>query len=120
MDVRISVGAAYDGDPSPDDLRILTGGVDRATAVMGWSDSVAHCACNSLDTVGISIPEEVAVVGFDGFLPRYPLKFHLTTIRAPWSSLGREAVRRLSDYIVTGAVEPLTTLPVSFHQGRTT
>lgn len=108
------------GQLSADDLRILTEGPERATALMGWSDRVAELACRYLKSVGFGIPEGVAVVGFDGFYKPYAPQYDLTTIVAPWAEVGRTAVRHLATLIEGGSVPILTTLPVTFHHGDTT
>lgn len=102
------------------DLRLLTEGPDRATAVMAWSDSVAESVCLGLDEVGIAVPGSVSVVGFDGIGHHFSPRYDLTTICAPWAAVGREAVRQLSSMILGGPVSMRTTLPVSFHHGNTT
>lgn len=112
----------FDEDDGLDasDLRILTEGPDRATAVVGWSDQVAQRICDRLDQVGLAIPSDVAVVGFDGFRQPYTPKFDLSTVEAPWAEVGRSAVRLLHALIEGEAVPLLTTLPVEFVRGTTT
>ena len=102
------------------ELRLLTEGANRATAVMAWSDQVAELVCRSLSSVGIAIPDFVAVVGFDGLFRPYAPRFDLTTVQAPWAGVARTAVRHLATLIAGGSVPRVTTLPVSFYQGRTT
>jgi len=102
------------------DLRTLTDRHDRATAVMGWSDIVAESVCRALEGAGFRIPDEVAVVGFDGFSHPYLPRFELTTIHAPWAAVGREAVRHLNTLIIGGTIPMLTVMPVAFHHGSTT
>jgi DNA-binding LacI/PurR family transcriptional regulator len=108
------------GRLSADDLRTLTEGRDRATAIMAWSQNVAERTCRSLDAVGISIPGSVAVVGFDGFHQQYQPKFDITTVQAPWAEVGRVALNHLMTLISGESIPLLTTLPVSFYHGSTT
>jgi LacI family transcriptional regulator len=102
------------------DVRVLTDGPDRATAVVGWSDHVAYRICDRLDLLGISIPEQVAVIGFDGFGHACTPKFDLTTIRAPWDKVGQSATHLLHALIEGDSVPSLTTLPVELVRGATT
>ena len=103
-----------------EDVRILSEGEDRATAVIGWSDHVASRICNRLTTLGISIPESVAVLGFDGFR-HYAKPLHeLTTIRAPWSAIGASATQVLMQLVDGKSVPKRTVLPVEFVRGSTT
>jgi LacI family transcriptional regulator len=108
------------GELNAEDLRILTEGPERATALMGWSDRVAELACCYLKSVGLATPQTVAVVGFDGFYKPYTPRFNLTTIKAPWADVGQTAVRRLTTLFEGSSVPVLTTLPVTFYHGNTT
>lgn len=103
-----------------EDLARLTDSRDRVTAIMGWCDIVAERACHQVTQIGLRIPEDVAVVGFDGFQLDFARRFDLTTIRAPWANVGRTAVAKLIALIQGNDVPPLTVLPVDFVRGRTT
>lgn len=103
-----------------EDVELLTRENDRATAVFGWSDRVAEAVCHSLTSLGLRIPDDVAVVGFDGFHTYYSHRFPLTTIRAPWSDVGRVAVSTLVSLIQGGTAPPVIVIPVEFVRGGTT
>lgn len=123
LGVRVTWGVEIWNGPEildVDDLRLLTEGPDRATALMGWSDAVAEFSCRHLVSVGLRIPGDVAVVGFDGFHHPYAPQFDLTTIQAPWTEVGRATVRNLTTLISGESVPRLTTLPVTFYHGNTT
>jgi DNA-binding LacI/PurR family transcriptional regulator len=123
LGVTITWGVeALDGSGRLDveDLRVLTEGPLRATALMGWCDRVAELSCRHLEALGMAIPQDVAVVGFDGFSKPYAPRFDLTTIQAPWADVGRISVRSLTALISGESVPRVTTLPVSFYHGATT
>ena len=103
-----------------EDLRLLTEGTERATAIMAWCDDAAESVCQSLESFGLSIPGHVAVTGFDGLHKPYSPRYELTTIQAPWAQAGREAIHSLKTLIGGGTVPRLTTLPVLFVHGKTT
>ena len=103
-----------------DDIRLLTEGASRATAVVGWNDNVAHHICTKLDALGVEIPAEVAVVGFDGFNQWFAPKYKLTTIRAPWSEVGAMAANSIFSMIDRNPVPDVTVAPVEFVRGSTT
>ena len=103
-----------------EDLRVLSEGPDRATAVVAWSDFVAEQVCTKLTETGISIPQDVAVVGFDGFRQLISPKYRLTTIRAPWAEVGAAATDIVTSLIARKAVPSVTVLPVEFVRGETT
>ena len=102
------------------DIHALSFGPDRATAVVGWSDDVAHRVCDHLDKLGFSVPKDVAVVGFDGMVHSFTPRHVLTTIRAPWAKVGSTAVSLLHALIEGESIPALTILPVEFVLGATT
>jgi len=64
-------------------------------AVFGGDDDSAAGAMSALMQAGKSIPQDVALVGFDDLpIARY-LRPALTTVRAPIEQVGREGVRQL-------------------------
>ncbi|AIE87563.1 repressor of galETK operon [Fimbriimonas ginsengisoli Gsoil 348] len=117
--IRVTVHEGLDNvSPLTDrDLQVLTDGDNRATALVGWNDWQAWAACAVLRERGMSIPGEVAVIGFDGFEFR---DFNITSIRAPWREVGGTAVSILSRLLSGDAVPALTNLPVEFVRGETT
>ena len=104
---------------TPEELDLLTVGSDRFTAVVAWSDYAGEYVCRSLRDHGISIPDQVAVLGFDGLRSFFSPVFELTTIRAPWAQVGKVAVETLLQLIAGETVPTVTTLPVEFVRGCT-
>ena len=103
-----------------EDIRLLTEGEERATAVAAWTDDVAELVCGTLDSLGIEIPGQVAVVGFNGLDCHHLLRYQLTTIKAPWSKASSKAVEILIDLIAGRGAPMSTVLPVTFQRGNTT
>lgn len=68
---------------------------DRPTAVTCYNDLVAAGVCRALAELGLRVPDDVSVVGFDDIpLARY-LPVPLTTMRAPKHETGRLAAELL-------------------------
>ena len=68
---------------------------DRPTAVFCFNDQMAIGAMDSLRRRGVSIPDEVSVVGFDDIpFARYTVP-PLTTVAQPVREIGQETVRLL-------------------------
>lgn len=67
----------------------------RPTAVTCYNDLVALGLCRALSELGLRVPEDVSVVGFDdiNLLPYLPLP--LTTVRIPKTEMGRLATQML-------------------------
>jgi DNA-binding LacI/PurR family transcriptional regulator len=78
-----------DADPTPALLTALQG-PDAATAVVANHDDLASHAWRGLERAGVSVPGDVAIVGFDDG----PLAdgLGLTTIRQPFEESGRVAL----------------------------
>ena len=72
------------------------------TAVFAMSDTVAMGAIRALEDMGLRVPQDVSVIGFDGiemgkyFIPR------LTTIEQPVPDIARESVKVLLDMMEKG------------------
>lgn len=81
--------------------------VPRPTAIFAANDSMAVGAMNALRTLGLRVPDDVAVAGFDDIAIASYLSPRLTTVRVEASRLGEraaqllmEAVRRRSETTV--------------------
>ena len=90
--------------------RLLQAGIDF-DAVFAGDDDSAIGVFRALKAAGRSIPQDVAVVGFDDVQLASYITPTLTTVRAPIEEVGREAVRQLKRLIDGQPVEPLTLLP---------
>ncbi|MBC7806476.1 MAG: LacI family DNA-binding transcriptional regulator [Akkermansiaceae bacterium] len=69
---------------------------DKPTAVVCWCDASADVALEFLAENHIAVPEQIAVVGFDGFTRLYVGGVQLTTLVAPWAEAGNRAVSLLT------------------------
>jgi DNA-binding LacI/PurR family transcriptional regulator len=92
----------------------------RATAVVCWNDDSAYAFLACCRQHGIRVPDEVAVVGFDGCPTPYDSFWGLTTIRAPWTQAAQLAVEHLNALIQGHSVPSETILPVELISGHTT
>jgi LacI family transcriptional regulator len=63
------------------------------TAIVAWDDLLAAKALVALREAGISVPEQMSVVGFNDELIAQDVSPALTTVSIPHMELGREAVR---------------------------
>lgn len=82
-------------------------------AVFGGSDLMALGAVQAIQSAGLRVPDDIAVVGFDDFPAASTANPPLTTVRQPVEQTGSIAVRTLIDNIGTDDAEPRRTiLPV--------
>ena len=77
----------------------------RPTAVLAMSDAMAIGAIRGLRDRGLSIPDDVSVVGFDDIELAQTTDPPLTTIHQPIRGKGEEAVRLLLD-LIAGRGQP--------------
>jgi len=93
---------------------------DRPTALVGWADLCAYGMIGRCLQLGLNVPGEVAVMGFDDIaLPVEPL-WRMTTIRARWREVAITAVSLLLDQIEGKEVPLKTVVPIELVVGNTT
>jgi LacI family transcriptional regulator len=71
-------------------------------AVFVASDTMAFGALRALRQAGLSVPEDVAVIGFDDLMPSATSDPPLTTIRQPILRVGTQVVETLIDILHNG------------------
>jgi LacI family transcriptional regulator len=72
---------------------------ERPTALFCYSDNIAMGAYDALRTLGLSIPDDVAVIGFDNLkLISTQLHPSLSTMALPHYEMGQWAVRYLLEH----------------------
>ncbi len=87
------VCANYSPDRAPDVFRKYKKEHGLPKAVFALNDAMALAVIKELRNSNVSVPDQVAVVGFDGIdCARY---MGLTTVQTPISKMGKEAVRLL-------------------------
>jgi DNA-binding LacI/PurR family transcriptional regulator len=97
------------GDYSPESgyaaaMSLLSSG-EKFTGLFVTADQVAMGALLALHRRGVSVPDELPVVGFDDNpMARFSIP-PLTTIRLPFEEMGRQAGRMLLDTIL-GKIKP--------------
>jgi DNA-binding LacI/PurR family transcriptional regulator len=92
----------------------------RPTAAACWDDFAARCLIAECRKIGIRVPEDLAVVGFDGCDSRIPDDAtRLTTIRADWSNVVRTATELLQRMIDGNEVPMETIVPAHLVAGDT-
>ena len=73
------------------------------TALFSMSDTVAVGAMRALKDLGLSVPEDISVIGFDGIdISRYTVP-RLTTLEQPVNEIAMRSVDLLLDMIDSNA-----------------
>src|SRR5215472_471806 len=78
---------------------------DRPTAIFTASDTMAIGGYMAARSLRLTIPDDVAFVGYDDISPAALLEPPLTTIRTPYYDFGELAARLLLD-LIEGRAEP--------------
>lgn len=101
-------------------LQALWNSDQRPTALFCWHDRLAYQALDACDRLGILVPNELSIIGYDGI--RWPSRSpHVAaSIQINLQTLAEQAVDTLNLYI-NGYNGPLLerTLPVSLSPGTT-
>ena len=89
-------------------------------AVFGGNDNLALGAMIALQEAGVSIPEDVSIVGFDGINFASPHMPQLSTMRVPRFEIGQLAARALSDLCLGRSTQsPILRLSSEWFAGET-
>jgi DNA-binding LacI/PurR family transcriptional regulator len=73
----------------------------EVTAILGANDVLAVGALQAVQSLGRTIPDEVALIGFDDFDFTQYVRPRLTTVRLPGYDMGRRAAELLLEYFQT-------------------
>ena len=102
-------------------LRRLMGAPDRPTAIFCWSDEVALAALPLLRDLGLRVPEDVSLVGFDSLAASERSAPALTSVRQPIFEMAGQATRLLVGLVLGEAPSPRQILvPLSLDVRRST
>jgi DNA-binding LacI/PurR family transcriptional regulator len=82
--------AAYQGS------RLLLERADRPTGLLCFSDVMAHWAVRAAEDLGLTVPGDLSVVGFDDSPLARRMRPSLTTVRQPVAEKGRVAAAALA------------------------
>jgi DNA-binding LacI/PurR family transcriptional regulator len=84
----------------------------RPTAIVAMSDQLAFGAIRAAQTLGLAVPEDLSVVGFDDVAAAAVSDPPLTTVHQPLQERGRAAGELVLDLLHGRPVADLTTFPV--------
>jgi LacI family transcriptional regulator len=99
--VQVPCGASSTDGHRAADAALAT----RATAVMAFSDYVALGALARFEELGVSVPGDVSLTGFDDIAISRLVSPRLTTMAVPRQELGRRAWELFSESGESGALD---------------
>ena len=82
----------------------------RPTAVIAWSDGCAAEIIERADALGLKLPDDLSLVGFDSTSFCRELRPQLTSISQPLVDMGQTAVDLLVQSILGEAIAPPTVI----------
>lgn len=88
--------------------------------IFAVTDRYASYCIEQLSKLGIYVPTDVQVIGYDGAKSHQHEKYTISTIRQPIERLAQKAVETLIAVIEGQEVKPLIQFPVEFIKGKTT
>ena len=110
VDLRLIAYGGFSGEQAYSTMLNLLPDV-QIDAVFAGDDDAAIGVYRAVNTLGYTIPDDIAVVGFDDtFYSRYVTP-SLTTIRVPIEQVGQTAIRLLLNRINDISCEPTILLP---------
>ncbi len=71
----------------------------RPTAIFAASDQMAYGVLAAAEEYGFSVPEDIALVGFDDDAPSVHIHPALTTVRQPYLEMGQQGIKLLLSMI---------------------
>lgn len=112
--------AQQDHELSSNELAILALPPEqRPTAAVCWTDLNAYTLLTTCESLGLRVPQDIAIVGFDGIPMRIRPARVLTTVVAPWVEVAATAVDQLHALLAGQPVPVETCLPVTLYLGDT-
>lgn len=97
--VRVAEGWHVEGDPADEEFVRALVTEREPDVIIAANDHTAALLVQSLARLGLRVPEDVAVTGFDDTPYSALLTVPLTTVRQPFEAIARAAVRTLFERI---------------------
>lgn len=113
------VASSFDVAGGVEGGRALLDRADRPRAIFAVTDTIAIGVLGVARDLGLAVPRDIAVVGYNDIPVAAQLPVALTTIRSPAHDIGATAVRRLLD-LVDGRDVDSVRLPVELVARSTT
>jgi LacI family transcriptional regulator len=106
----VVVHAGFDQREAHDILASWLTGPEPPDAIFAASDVMAVGAVQAARRLGVNVPDQLGVVGFDDIQPGRMSALGITSLRQPARELGRRAVELLNERIADPTSPPLQVL----------
>lgn len=108
LDERHVISADFTDDAGRAAAEVLLGRCHDCTAILTANDLQAFGAMAAVEAAGMSVPDDVSVVGFDDIAFSRYIRPNLTTVHQPIAELGRAAATVLNEMIDGGLARDVT------------
>ena len=105
------IETSYEIENGAEAFAKLMSQTERPTAVLCGNDVLAVGAVRQAQDMGIRVPDDVSVTGFDDIELARIISPPLTTVHVPHREMGRKAALALIEMIETGSVGHSIELP---------
>jgi len=121
FDPRYMQVGAWTSAAGYDCAKKLLGMEERPDAIFCQCDAIAFGAIRAAREMGISVPDELSIAGFDAISAAQLITPKLTTVEPPFEEMGRRAYETLIDIFNKKPVEKGDVkLPCALREGGTT
>ena len=113
-------GRYDDGESVRNLVRALLERPERPTCILLPDDAAYYGALEAVRELGLSVPGDVSLAGYDGVRAMQVIHPRLTTVRQDSDAMGRTAAQRLIDHIVhpaTANLDPVL-IPTALMEGE--
>jgi LacI family transcriptional regulator len=104
MDEHLVAAGDFDPDIAAKAAHELLTGVEPPSAIFAANDATALATIEVARQLGLSVPHDLSVIGFDNVPDAAMCEPGLTTIEQPIREMGRRAARLLLDRLAEGAL----------------
>lgn len=105
IDEDLAVETSYEPDLAAHAAESMLSLPDRPTAIFAANDTTALAAMDVALDMGLSIPGDLSIVGFDDIPEAVAAPVPLTTVRQPLQAMGAEAMSMLLTMVRGGTCE---------------
>ncbi len=122
---ELGLGPVLSIDSGPDGWRDASAvahaiAEDPPDAIVCYDDKLALSVLDALRATSVRVPEDLAIVGFDGIPAAHQSRPRITTVNVPSIDLGRRAVEMLLAAAKDGRLASSEVLPVKLVVGEST
>lgn len=107
------------GETARETIERILASPTKPTAIFAWHDRLAYWLLEGCLELGVRVPEDLSIVGFDGIVWPSKTPHVVTSVHCSIEELGHRAVRLLARLVEGGDGPRTETLPARYLPGTT-